>query len=119
MSFIGSSNGIGFDAGRFLVDDELCVRVTKTIAANHAQVVTRADGTKYVPAGAVIPSNNSSAEGILYEDIDVTKGAAAGSVVIEGTIYLDQLPADLQTAAANAMPKIRTIATKPTVTRPY
>lgn len=118
MSFTASSNGVGFTAGRFLADDELCVRLTKTIAADHAQAITRADGTKYVPAGAIIPANGATAEGILYEDIDVTKGAAPGSVVVEGTVYLDQLPAAPVSAATSAMTKIRTIATKPTITRP-
>ena len=48
MSFIQSPEfqGKGWEAGWFLVDNEDCTRLTATIAANHAQVVTRADGTK-------------------------------------------------------------------------
>lgn len=119
MSFIGSSNGIGFTAGRFLADDENCTRLTATVPANHANVKT-VDGMKYVPAGSVIPANDGTAKGILYEDIDVTKGDAPGSIVTEGTVYEDQLAPGVTVAEAakTALTGITFIATKPTVTRP-
>ena len=115
--FDGPSKGYGWDAGHFLVNDETCIRQTMTIAANHAQAVTRDNGRKVVPAGAVIPANGASAKGILFEDIDVTEGAKPGSVVIEGTIYGSRLPAALAEAAASALTGIR-VLTEPTITRP-
>ena len=120
MSFIQSPEftGKGWDAGYFLVDNEDCTRVTMTIAANHAQVVTRADGTKYVPAGAVIPANGATAVGILYEPVDVTTGAMPGSVVTRGAIYGDRLPAALASAAASALTGIHVVEDEPTITRP-
>ncbi len=118
MSFIADPvRGTTFEAGFFLVDDEQCLRLTKTAAADHAQRVTR-NGRVIVPAGAVIPANGATAEGILYEDIDVTEGAAPGSVVVEGTVYGDRLPAALDADAATALTKIR-VMTSPTITRPY
>lgn len=117
--FDGPNKGYGWAAGHFLVDDETCIRKTMTIAANHAQVVTRDNGRKVVPAGAVIPANGATAKGILFEDIDVTEGAMPGSVVIEGTVYGDRLPAALASAAATALTKITVINASPTVTRPY
>ena len=117
--FDGPNKGYGWAAGHFLVNDETCVRKTMTIAANHAQVVTRDNGRKVVPAGAVIPANGATAKGILFEDIDVTEGAMPGSVVIEGTVYGDRLPAALASAAATALTKITVINASPTVTRPY
>ncbi len=117
MSMISSTTGTTFEAGFFLVDDERCTRQSMTIAANHAQRVTR-NGRTIVPMGAVIPANGATAKGILYEDVDVTDGAAAGSVVTEGTVYGDRLPAALAEAAATALTQIRVIATSPTVTRP-
>lgn len=117
MAFAGSSNGIGFTAGHFLADDEGCTRVSVTVPANHALVKTLEDGGKYVPAGAVIPANGATAKGILYEDVDVTKGAAPGSIVIEGTVYTGMLPAAPVDAAKTAMPGIKLVAA-PTVTRP-
>ena len=115
--FDGPAKGYGWNAGHFLVDDETCIRTTMTIAANHAQAVTRDNGRKVVPAGAVIPSNDGNAKGILYEDIDVTEGAKMGSVVIAGTIYGGRLPASLASAAASALTNI-VVLTEPTITRP-
>lgn len=117
--FDGPNRGYGWAAGHFLADDETCIRKTMTIPADHGQRVTRTDGRIVVPAGAVIPANGATAKGILYEDIDVTNGAMPGSVVIEGTVYADRLPAALASAAATALTKITVIAASPTVTRPY
>ena len=114
----GPNKGYGWDAGHFLADDETCLRKTMTIAANHAQVVTRDNGRKVVPAGAVIPSNDGNAVGILFEDIDVTEGAHVGSVVTEGTVYEDKLPASIESAAEAVLTGITVITTSPAVTRP-
>jgi len=116
MSFTKTINSRGFSAGHFLADAN-CLRETRTIPANHAQVITLEDGSKIVPAGAVFPSNDANAEGILYEDVEVTSGAMPGSVVVEGTIYGDRLPAQLQSAAASALTGI-TVKSSPAVTRP-
>lgn len=117
MSKVSSTTGTTFEAGWFLVDDERCTRQSMTVAANHGQRVTR-NGRTIVPMGAVIPANGATAKGILYEDVDVTDGAAAGSVVTEGTVYGDRLPAALAEAAVKALTQIHVIATSPTVTRP-
>lgn len=118
MSFIASDTGKGFLAGYFLVDDENCTRLTKTVKANHAQVVTRPDGSKYVPMGAVIPANDATAVGILYEDIDVSNGDMPGSVVTAGQVYTDRLPAAPASAAVSAMTGIKFVAASPAITRP-
>ena len=120
MSFIQSPEfqGKGWEAGWFLVDNEDCTRLTATIAANHAQVVTRADGTKYVPAGAIIPSNDGNAKGILYENVDVTTGAMPGSIVTRGQVYTDRLPASPESAAVSALTGIGFTATSPATNRP-
>lgn len=116
--FDGPDRGYGWAAGHFLANDETCIRKTMTIAADHAQAVTRTDGRKVVPAGAVIPANGATAKGILYEDIDVTNGATAGSVVVAGTVYEDKLPAAIESAAESALTEIVVITTSPAVTRP-
>lgn len=118
MSYFGSDSGYGWAAGHFLVNDETCIRKTMTIAATHAQAVTRTDGRTVVPAGAVIPSNDGNAVGILYEDIDVTEGAKMGSVVTEGTVYEDKLPAAIESAAEAVLSGITVITTSPAITRP-
>lgn len=118
MSNFASTQGTMYPAGFFLADDENCHRQTMTIAANHGQKVVR-DGRTIVPAGAVIPANGATAKGILYENIDVTDGAAPGSVVVKGTVYADKLPAAIAEAAATALTGITVIATSPAITRPY
>lgn len=119
MSFSGETfKGRGYEAGYFLVDNEHCTRLTKTISHEHAQVVTRPDGTKIVPAGAIYPANGSSATGIVYEDIDVTDGDMPGSVVTEGIVYTGRLPAAPVADAVTALSKITFVATAPAITRP-
>jgi len=117
MSHISSTSGYGFAAGYFLKDDENCVRETMTIAYNHAQAVTR-NGRTIVPMGAIIPSNDQYAKGILYEDVDVTNGDHEASVVTAGTIYLDKLPKAAESAAKSAMANIVQITSSPSVVRP-
>ena len=89
------------------------------VAANHPQVITTEEGAKYVPAGAVIPSNDGNAKGILYEDVEVTTGDMPGSLVTRGVIYEDRLPAALNGAAKTALKGITVKTAAPEVTRPY
>lgn len=117
MSFFQNETNIGYKPGFFLASAD-CVRETITVAQNHAQVVTKADGSKYVPAGAVVPANGATAKGLLYEDVDVSTGAMPGSVVVEGRVYEDRLPAAVQSTAKTALTKITFVATAPAITRP-
>ena len=117
MSFILGTTNTAYQPGYFLADAEGCTRETVTVAANHAAVVTKADGSKYVPAGAVIPANGATAKGILYEDVDVSTGDMPGSIVTRGVIYGDRLPAALAANAATALTGI-VVKTSPAVTRP-
>ena len=117
MSFIGSKTNIRWHAGQFLASED-CTRETVTVLPSHSQVVTMADGSKYVPAGAVIPSNDGNAKGILYEDVDVSTGAMPGSIVTRGVVYEDKLPAAIESTAEAVLPGIQVITTSPAVTRP-
>lgn len=116
MSFIQNTTGRGYAPGWFLAEAD-CARESVTVAANHAQVVTLADGTKIVPAGAVIPSNDGNAKGLLYEDVEVTTGNMPGSLVTRGKVYESRLPASVQSAAKAVLTGI-VFATLPDVTRP-
>lgn len=102
MSFNQNKTGYGYAPGWFLAEED-CSRETRTIAQDHAQVVT-VGTTKHVPMGAFYPSNNSSyVEGIVYEDVDVTTGAMPGSVVTKGVVYLDRLPASPESGVQSAL----------------
>lgn len=52
----------------------------------------KADGIyKTVPAGTPYPSNDGNAIGIVFEDVDVTYGAKAGSIMVGGRVLEDRL----------------------------
>lgn len=119
MSFIGAvEQGKAYAPGWFLAHEE-CRRETRTISAEGAE--TAANGGKYVKMGTFYPANNSSTvEGIVYEDVDVTTGDMPGSVVTQGVVYLDRLPAAPESGvqAALAAKGFVFIASTPAVTRP-
>ena len=119
MSFIGAHDGQTYAPGYFLVNNEDCTRLTKTIPQSLA--TTAADGTKYVKMGTVFPANDATAVGIIYEDVDVTAGDMPGSVVTKGEVYADALPVALANAAKTALEGLgfKFVATSPAVTRPY
>ena len=117
MSFNQNTNGRAYAPGYFLAD-AACDRETVQVSANHSQVVTLANGCKIVPAGAVIPSNDGNAKGILYEDVEVTTGDMPGSLVTRGAVYEDKLPAAIESAAEAVLTGIKVITASPAVIRP-
>lgn len=56
-------------------------------------------GHKTVAAGTILPANDATAKGILFEDVDVTYGNSEGSLMIAGRVYADRLAAALATEA--------------------
>ena len=116
MSFNQKNNGRGYAPGFFLASAD-CDRETVEVSASHAQAVTIGD-KKIVPAGAVIPSNDGNAKGILYEDVEVTTGNMPGSLVTRGVVYEDRLPAAIESTAEAVLPGIRVITTTPAAVRP-
>ena len=116
MSFNQNTNGRVYAPGWFLAEEE-CSRETAEISASHSQAVT-IGATKIVPAGAVIPSNDGNAKGILYEDVEVTTGNMPGSIVTRGAVYEDRLPAAIESTAEAVLPGIKVITATPAVIRP-
>ena len=116
MSFNQKTNGRGYAPGYFLASAD-CDRETVQVSASHSQAVT-IGATKIVPAGAVIPSNDGNAKGILYEDVEVTTGDMPGSLVTRGIVYEDKLPAAIKSTAEAVLPGIRVITTTPAAVRP-
>lgn len=102
MSFIGEVvKGKIYAPGWFLAHEE-CERKTRQIPQSLA--TTEANGTKYVKMGTVYPANDATAEGIVYEDVDVTTGAMPGSVVLNGVVYEDRLPEAVDTYSSATVP---------------
>lgn len=85
----------------FLESEVGLVRKTCTVSATGVEADEM--GYKIVPAGTVYPSNDSKAEGILFEDVNVTMGDHEGSLIVAGRIYSDCLSAELATDAKTAL----------------
>lgn len=117
MSFIRETEK-GRMPGYFLESEVGVVRKTRQISQADA---TNINNEKYVIGGTVWPANDATAEGIVYEDVCVTSGDMPGSVVLEGRVYEDRLPAAVSDAAKTALESsgIRFIANFPEITRPY
>ena len=119
MSFIKAENGVVYAPGYFLVHPEDVTRETCTVKADHKNVKTAANGGKYVTAGSVIQTNDATAVGILYEDVDVSGGDMPGSIVTRGAVYEDKISPAVETTAKTALKGITFVATTPAITRPY
>jgi len=117
MSFIGSDETSKVYAPGYFLAREECERKTRTI--HQAGATTDAKGAKYVKAGTFYPANDSTVEGIVYEDVDVTTGDMPGSVVLSGTVILDRLPVAPGSGVRAALEgKGFKFVNEPTVTRP-
>lgn len=115
MSFNENITGATVYAPGYFLASEDCKRITTEIAQAKGTTVGTA---KVVKAGTVYPSNDGNAIGIVYEDVDVTTGDMPGSIVTEGVVYEDRLPAAIESAAEAVLTGIRVITTSPAVTRP-
>ncbi|MED4461855.1 hypothetical protein [Metabacillus fastidiosus] len=84
--------------------------VNLAITVNDAGVATNTEGKKIVAAGTILgggvladqtkkavkattTTGVSNAEGVLFEDVDVTYGPASGALLIHGFVDLNKLPA--------------------------
>lgn len=112
MSFTNSTQGKAFAPGYFLASAD-CERKTRQM---HESL---ANDDSIVPMGTIYPANDGTAEGIVYEDIDVSTGEMPGSVVLSGRVYTNRLPDELDSGAETALKaKGFVFETEPTVTRP-
>lgn len=68
--------------------------------------VSEVDGQKIVKAGTILPKNDATAKGILYNDVDVTHGPQPGALIVEGYILQERLPVAPTAEAKAAMTKI-------------
>ncbi|MFR1803861.1 MAG: hypothetical protein ACLSWS_17700 [Faecalispora jeddahensis] len=71
--------------------------VLKTYQVPNSMGVADEYGNKIVAAGTVYPSNDASAVGIVFADVDVTHGDHEGSVMLAGRVLKERL--DVQSAA--------------------
>lgn len=68
-------------------------------------VVTE-EGRKVLKQGTVYPENDATAVGLVFSDYDVTDGAIAISVLVEGEVHEEALPVVPDAAAKTALKNI-------------
>jgi hypothetical protein len=83
--------------------------VNVAVTVSDAGITANADGRKIAPAGTIIgggfladtavkavkattTEGVSNAEGVLFNDVDVTHGPAPGAALIHGFVAIDKLP---------------------------
>lgn len=68
-----------------------------------SSLATTVDGRKIIKAGTIYPANDSTAQGIVMDDLDVTDGDQNGAVICHGFIKTSVLPEAPSTNAKAAM----------------
>lgn len=79
--------------------------VNLAITVDDTGITANAEGKKIVPAGTIlgggfladdtkkaVKANDNTAEGVLFNDTDVTYGPASGAALIHGFIATEKLP---------------------------
>lgn len=67
-------------------------------------MATDEDGYKIIKAGTVFPANDGTAEGIVFEDVDITNDTERPiSVIIAGRVIEDNLPVAVAEEAKTAL----------------
>ncbi len=94
--------------------------VTVPVMVDDTGVAANADGKKLVPGGTIIggvggkvlddpnnikvaENNDAEAEGVLFNDVDVTYGPMPGAMIIHGFPAADKLPTAPTAAAVTAL----------------
>lgn len=77
--------------------------ITKTRQFDDTDIEADEFGNKSIKAGAIYPANDGTAEGIVFENVDVTKGEHAGSIVIAGRVFEDRLQETLTSEAKEVL----------------
>lgn len=92
----------GTEKPNWLASENCLRRVTNTATQDMAVTETETN-KKFVRSGTIFPSNDSNAKGIVFEDVDVTKGNYPCSVMTAGFVYKDRLPTVPTSDAVNAL----------------
>lgn len=93
--------------------------VNVAVAVSDVGVTANAEGKKIVPAGTIVgggfltdktvqakKTNATGAEGVLFYDVDVTYGPAAGAALIHGFVDLNKLPEAPVAEAVTALKQV-------------
>ncbi|KOY81292.1 hypothetical protein I6G82_02625 [Lysinibacillus macroides] len=93
--------------------------VNMAITVSDEGISPNAEGKKIVPAGTIlgggflldesinaVAANDAGAEGVLFNDTDVTYGPAPGAALLHGFVALDKLPQQPTPEAIQALRQV-------------
>lgn len=84
------------------------VNITSTAdKTTHAALVTQIDGRDIIKAGNLFPSNDASAVGVVFHDVDVTDGPQVFPLLIKGFLNTAKLPVIPASAAKSALKDVQ------------
>lgn len=72
-----------------------------------SSLATTVGGRKIIKAGTIYPANDSTAQGIVFSDLDVTDGDVNGAVLIFGFVKTSALPVEPSAEAKTALNMIK------------
>lgn len=78
-----------------------------TTVVSDTGVTADANGRKVVKSGTILPLNDATATGILFNDVDVTEGPQPGALMVEGYVHEARLPVAPVAAAKTALKEIK------------
>jgi len=78
-----------------------------TTLVSDSGITADANGKKIVKAGTILPANDATAKGILYNDVDVTNGPQPGSLIVEAYILESRLHTAPSAEAKTALKEIK------------
>lgn len=82
------------------------VAAPQKFSQNSSLAVTE-NGRKIIKAGTIYPSNDASALGIVFNDLDVTEGDQNGAIIVFGFVKTSALPVAPTAAAKTALNMIK------------
>lgn len=81
-----------------------------------SSLAVNVNGRKIIKAGTIYPSNDASALGIVFNDLDVTEGDQNGAILVFGFVKTNALPVAPTAAAKSALNMIKFFPLGGTVT---
>lgn len=64
-------------------------------------------GRKIIKAGTIYPANDSTAQGVVFSDLDVTEGDVNGAVLVFGFVKTSALPEEPSAEAKAALNMVK------------
>lgn len=89
----------------------IAIKIPQATAAGG--IVVSRNNRLVVLAGTVYPANDSTAQGLIFQDYDVTDGDKTAALMIHGFVREDRLPQKIAATAAAVLPMIKALPAVP------